>query len=105
MAHQEGKSAFPRKDITSFSTSLKLGEQGDTISGDPKKRQFRLSMVKVLSLKVGESFVCTQTLYVSDFSTESHYRKYHPNNKGKLTRRRKFSCLVLTRRRETRDCG
>ncbi|KAF2502416.1 hypothetical protein BU16DRAFT_498059 [Lophium mytilinum] len=36
----------------------------------------------IISLKRGESFVCTQTLYVSDVSTESHYPKNHPKNRG-----------------------
>ncbi|OCK74689.1 hypothetical protein K432DRAFT_363277 [Lepidopterella palustris CBS 459.81] len=60
-----------------------LIKKGITIFSDPERRQFRLPMTKIISLKAGESFVCTQTLYVSDISTESHYQKYHPKNRGK----------------------
>jgi hypothetical protein len=94
-----------KKSVTPFRTSLTLCEQGNTVSGEPERRQFRLPMHKIISLKVGESFVCTQTLYVSDISTESHYQKYHPKNRGEHTLRGIFNCSMLTTRRKTRDRG
>jgi len=58
-------------------------QKGQIISSDPKERKFRIPMVRIISPKVGESFVCTETLYVSDVCTESHYQKTHPKNKMK----------------------
>jgi len=68
------------KKITIPSTWLTVGEQGETMNA--QKSQFRLPMQKIIGRKPGESFVCTETLYVSDVCTESNYQKHHPKNKG-----------------------
>jgi len=61
-------------------TLLWLIKKRDTIS---QRSLFRMSVTRIMSLKIGESWVFTQKLYVSDVCTESNYQKNHPKNKGK----------------------
>lgn len=47
----------------------------------PPRKEFSVEVIHTFPVGA-RSFKCEEILYVSDTSTESHYRVKHPNNKG-----------------------
>lgn len=56
-----------------------LVKKGEEI---PPHREYPISVLHTFPVKPGHDFLCEEKLYVSDTSTESHYRIGHPKNKG-----------------------
>jgi len=54
-----------------------------TLQGDilPSYKEFHITVIHTFPLGA-KHFKCEEVLYVSDTSTESHYRVTHPKNKG-----------------------
>jgi hypothetical protein len=46
-------------------------------------REYPIQVVHTFPEKYKRPFLCEEVLYVSDSSTESHYRVTHPNNRGR----------------------